>query len=372
MWYICSAVKERGIFVEKHREYTGIDLFKLIFSFFVVFIHCHPRDDLVSFVVANGIGRLAVPFFFCAAGFFLAKKTLYAPKELYKKNQKSFLWRILKMYLIWSAVYLPLMLVALRIGSGFDWATCFKEYLQGLFFTGSYYHLWYLPALCVGGALVSALAKKLDVRVIFLLGLILYVVGIFNEAYSGICPPGLSYFYEKIYNPVFERTRNGLFFAPIFFSMGYLFAAKDAKERFGIGKSNKTKNLILTIVFTALVCAEAVLLEQHDIPGGRYGMYITVIPATRYCFAFARELELPWSENRAYFLRKISTAVYLVHYFVYSIVVVTLMDTLWGFDEVSRLWKYLLVMILTLLLAWLMVRLGKKKSSVGRFFRSLC
>ena len=76
--------------MKKHREYTGIDLFKLIFSFFVVFIHCHPEKDPFSFVLANGIGRLAVPFFCCAAGYFLAKKRFMLQKSSTKKAETPF------------------------------------------------------------------------------------------------------------------------------------------------------------------------------------------------------------------------------------------------------------------------------------------
>jgi serine/alanine racemase len=357
--------------MEKHREYTGIDLLKLIFSFFVVFIHCHPREDPFSFTLANGVGRLAVPFFFCAAGFFLAKKTLYAPAELCRKNRNAFLWRILKMYLIWTAVYLPFKLVALRVGGGYDLFSCVIEYLRGLFFTGSYYHLWYLPALAFGALLVSVLSRRMKVETVFVLFLGVYLVGIFNEAYTGLCPPGLSDFYERIYNPIFERTRNGFFFAPIFVAMGYLFARFDAEKRSAF-KGTPRRDLLLAVFFTVLTCIEALLLEYNGITNDRYGMYIFVVPATFFCFAAAKELELGWSEKKAYAIRKLSTAIYLVHHFVYSALVVTLTDTLLGLEEISRFWKFLVVMALTLLWAWGMVAAGRKKTKLGRFFRSLC
>ena len=44
-----SAIKERT-------EYSGIDLFKLIFSFFIVFIHCHPSVAILS-AMSGGIWR---------------------------------------------------------------------------------------------------------------------------------------------------------------------------------------------------------------------------------------------------------------------------------------------------------------------------
>ena len=267
---------------------------------------------------------------------------------------------------------MPFMLIALRVGSGLDPLGCLTEYLQGLFFTGSFYHLWYLPALALGAVLVSVLSRRLDPRAVFVIFLAVYVVGIFNEAYSGLCPPGLSDFYDKIYNPIFERTRNGLFFAPVFVSMGYLFARSDFGKAKSSEKCGKTRNLVLCIFFTVLTCIEALLLEYNGITNERYGMYLFVLPATYFCFAYAKELELGWSEKKAYFLRKLSTAIYLVHHFVYCALVVTLMDTVLGLDEFSRFWKYFVVLAFTLLWAWGMVAAGKKKTKAGRFFRSLC
>lgn len=349
----------------KKKEYAAIDLFKLIFSFFVVFIHCHPGGT-PSFLIANGVGRLAVPFFFVSAGYFLAEKTILAPNAEYKRGTTRFLWRILKMYLIWSAVYLPLMLVGLSVGRGLDPLSCALEYLRSFLFLGSFSQLWYLPALFVGAALVALLSRKMDLRLVFGLALLFYLIGIFNEAYSGLCPPILSDFYEKIYNPIFERTRNGLFFAPVFVALGYLFAKYQPKN------DKKGRDACLALLFTALMCVEAYLLEHYGIANGRYGMYLMALPAVFFCFRWAKNVELPLEEQKAYTLRKISTAVYLTHQFVNGIVIVGLVDNLLGLEELNALWKFFILLALTLPLSYLLVRAGKLKGRIGAFFRGLC
>ena len=75
------------------KEYAGIDLFKLIFSFFVIFIHCHP-EGTVPFLIANGVGRLAVPFFFVAAGYFLGKN--------HKLLKKDWILKLTNNHAYWS------------------------------------------------------------------------------------------------------------------------------------------------------------------------------------------------------------------------------------------------------------------------------
>ncbi len=350
--------------MKKHREYTGIDLFKLFFSFFVIFIHCHPEGTL-SFVIANGIGRLAVPFFFVVAGYFLAQKILSSSSEAWQTGVYAFLKRIFKMYLIWSAIYLPLMLVIFLVGRGYTPLECLVEYLRAFFFTGSFSHLWYLPALLTGAAIVSLLCKKLDLRVIFALGLLLFFVGIFNEAYSGLCPPVLKDFFEDLYNPVFERTRNGLFFGTVFVAMGFLFAKS---EQFGKGI---LPDIVGTVCFTALMCLEGYLLDHYGISQGRYGMYLMALPATLFCFRLARKIELPIKEQTAYAMRKMSTMIYLLHQFVNGIVIDTLADTLLGLKLSGTMGGFLIIVLLTVPLSYVIVRAGAQKNKAGAFFRAL-
>ena len=349
------------------KEYAGIDLFKLIFSFFVIFIHCHP-EGTVPFLIANGVGRLAVPFFFVAAGYFLGKKVFFADKEGRKRASASFLRRILKMYLIWTVIYLPLTMITFIVGQGMSLTQSVLEYIRSFFFLGSASQLWYLPALLVGAALCCLLTKKLRSGWVFAIGLMLFLVGIFNEAYAGLCPPVLSDFYELIYNPLFVRTRNGLFFATVFVAMGFLFAENPALSE----KKRPLLNGALTLLFTGAMCAEAYLLNAYGISGDRYGMYLFALPAAFFCFRFAYGLEMrALGEKRAYLLRKLSTVIYLLHQLVNGVVVVTVFDTFIGVTLTDTLVGFLLITLITLPLSLLMARAGMKKSKVGSFFAAL-
>ncbi len=54
--------------------------------------------------------------------------------------------------------------------------------------------------------------------------MILYIIGIFGDSYFGISKQSI--IISKTYDAIFmiaDYTRNGLFFAPIFISLGYSF-----------------------------------------------------------------------------------------------------------------------------------------------------
>lgn len=146
----------------KQTNYNSIDLVKFIMAFAVIAIHTHPlefcQNEIILSIYTNII-EMAVPFFFLASGFFLEKKS----KEPWDSGViYSQLIKVLKMYLLWMAIYTPL-----SIHHGFsqhetikDW--CLK-FMQGLFFVGEQYnswHLWYLLSTIYALLLIMALMKR--------------------------------------------------------------------------------------------------------------------------------------------------------------------------------------------------------------------
>ena len=93
--------------------------------------------------------------------------------------------------------------------------------IKDIVFDGTLYHLWYLPASVIGGVIAWGLVKKLDYRKAFAVAAVLYLVGLFGDSYYGVIKnvPIFSGFYALIFQ-VSDYTRNGIFFAPVFFIMG--------------------------------------------------------------------------------------------------------------------------------------------------------
>ena len=124
------------------RRYRGIDLFRIAAALLVVAIHTSPLASYsatADFILTREIARTAVPFFFMASGFFVLGDA---------RRTRAFLKKSSIIYLACIALYLPINVYAGRL----------KELTLGglftqLFFEGTFYHLWYLPAAILGAAL---------------------------------------------------------------------------------------------------------------------------------------------------------------------------------------------------------------------------
>ena len=121
------------------KQYSGIDIAKLICAVMVIAIHTQPFSQYVWIDRGAGvITRLAVPFFFVSTGFFL---------DFSDANKvRKYIIRLFALYAIWTIIYLPFSSLSVR----------------SLLLTGVVEHLWYLPAaiLAVFLAFIVRAPKK--------------------------------------------------------------------------------------------------------------------------------------------------------------------------------------------------------------------
>ena len=98
---------------------SSIDIFRIICAIMVIAIHTHPFEDIngrLSYVFTQVIPRIAVPFFFCVMGYYYLKKL-----ETGEKIFKSYILKYIKIYLIWSVIYLFIALFHwFKQGLGFE------------------------------------------------------------------------------------------------------------------------------------------------------------------------------------------------------------------------------------------------------------
>ncbi len=180
------------------RRFNSLDLCKLIMAICVVAIHTHPLEkceiDLANRVYTSFV-EMAVPFFFISAGFLLGNK-MEIPFSGEKNEDiiKKYLLKIIKMYLIWTAVYFPLAAYHF-ISVDTEPLKAVIGYIRGFVFVGEQYNswpLWYLPSSIYSLLLILFLVKrKKNIEYILCIGglgfiasiLITYLVG-----YNGSLP----------------------------------------------------------------------------------------------------------------------------------------------------------------------------------------
>lgn len=202
---------------EQRGHTNGIDLVKYLAAILVICFHCERvfQDPAVNHLFKNVLCRFAVPYFLISTSYFVRRGQNQSADYI-----KQYVRSLAKSYLFWSLIYLPI---------GFQWIQ--ENYslspelypvalIVGLFYTGTYYHLWYIPAAIFGIICVQWLLKKSGYLVLFTLALLMYGFGSLETYYAYLGNGQLKAFFDQYLN-LFITTRNGLFFALIFVAIGF-------------------------------------------------------------------------------------------------------------------------------------------------------
>lgn len=281
------------------KQYAGIDRFRVIAAVLVVAIHTSPLGDLsgtADFILTRIIARVAVPFFFMATGFFLFPKAEEGKPD--SRKLISFLKKTALLYLAATLLYLPVNLYAKGAGEWRD----LPHLLGDVVFNGTFYHLWYLPAAMLGSGIAWLLLRGRKPAWALLFCVFLYLIGLFGDSYYGAAAqvPALKAAYGAMFC-LFDYTRNGLFFAPVFFLLGALIAGRPPV----LPKSVCLGGLLAS---SALMIAEGLLLrrfalQRHD------SMYVMLIP----CMFFLFQSLMDWGGKSRRMDRLLSMLIYLIH-----------------------------------------------------------
>jgi serine/alanine racemase len=293
------------------KSYTGIDFFRIAAAFLIIVIHTSPLSsysEIGDFILTRITGRIAVPFFFMVSGFFLISR--------YSRNSdklKAFIKNAVLIYGVAIVVYIPL-----NIYNGyFAMENLLPNIIKDILFDGTLYHLWYLPASITGAAIAWLFTRKLGLKSAFIITALLYFIGLFGDSYYGIAEklPAAKNLYGYIFE-ISDYTRNGIFFAPVFFVLGGIIADKSIRL--------SLKSCITCIVISfLLMLGEGMVLhgmgiQRHD------SMYIMLLP----CMYFLFSALTFWKGPRILLLRTSAMIIYIIHPMV--IVVVRLLAKILG------------------------------------------
>ena len=279
-----------------NKNYIGIDIFRVIAAIFIIAIHTSPfcsYNAWADFILTRVIARIAVPFFFMTSGFFLISRYQYSTKKL-----KIFVKKTASIYSVAIVLYIPINIY----NEYFQTENLLPNIIQDIIFDGTLYHLWYLPASLIGGVFAWYLVRRLGYCGAFFVAAVLYFIGLFGDSYYGLSEKNviLEGFYTLLFQEL-DYTRNGIFFAPIFFLMGGWIA--DNKIRF-----SHTIAWILFVFMMSFMLVEGVILHQfglqrHD------SMYFFLVP----CMYFLFQALLYFQGRRYAWMRDVSLLVYIIH-----------------------------------------------------------
>ena len=335
-------MENRKNLTQTSRNYNGVDLIKFICAFLVCMIHIPPlptqtADEvflnkdifgMINTLIQGGVCRIAVPFFFVAAGFFLFKKM-----ECYsvdKERIRDYCFKLLRFIGIWSVLLL----------------------------VGRTDHLWYLGASVVAIiALSLCFYKKLKFRYIAIIACALYLIGLLGDLYYGLLDPARSIsvfdYAIKLYEAVFTSTRNGIFMGFIFIFIGALFAYKKIVMPMAAAWVGFFASLVLHV-------CEVYLTSVASLPRD-YNMSVALLPTVFFLFYIALNIEL---KDRPIYkiLRAVGVLVFYMHLIVEWFVSMAfkVLSGALGVD----LTPYILITVIAIVLplALLIERLSQKKT----------
>ncbi len=284
------------------KQYNSIDLMKFFCSLMVIVIHTYPFYETfptIGFTSSNIIGRIVIPFFFVSAGYFLDKGKSHTDEKYFKK----YILRLVKLYLIWSVIYIPFGIHRLNATmeiSGWLWGVAS---VFAIFNIGTYFHLWYMAALIFAMIFCHYYLKKYSMKSLIIIGAILYSLGCL-ETYYGALTNNVLLNGIDIYFSIFFTTRNGLFFGILCVALG-MWISKNNIE-------NKIKHLqILTILFFIILVIEAFSVKKLGWAID-YNMYFTIIPFIIMLFCLILNINCTRKiDYRA--CREYSTIIYFSH-----------------------------------------------------------
>lgn len=322
-----------------HYDTKFLNIMKLVMAFFVMVVHFSPFktiNPLLHFISIHGFTRVAVPFFILSTGYLISEAG-----KISKSRRKKTLKKMISLYLFWTALYSPFILLQLMYTP--QNAPWWNIFLRNLFFEGSFIHLWYLLATIIGIIIITTLTTWFKAPMIIGITVFLYILGVLGDSYYGwsMTLPLLSSFKIFLFQFI-NTTRNGLFFAPVFLYTGMLI--KQYQPRFKIKTLTIMSLILLTLSFIE------VLLLRNTGWAKDYNLTLSILPLSIITFLFSLHIKVSFNTER---YKEMAATLFYVHIGVYILV-----QAILNSGNINQFRNYgLLDFILTIILSFLLTHL---------------
>ena len=312
------------------KKYNSLDLLKLLLAICVIAIHTDPLAEN-TYGIYEMIINSAVPCFLMISGFLIFKKN-----DSNNDSIKKHLIKILKLYLIWTLLYLPISIYFFA-NSNDSIQTIIIRFFKDFIFVGQQpysYPLWYLLSTFYCLVIVYIFKKK-NIKDGYLLctAIILYFIGVCIDYYM----PNINNM-SGIYYNIFYALKHTFGSGRMFYSLLY----------FCIGMYISKNNLKYKSIYCIVISFVLVSLN--------YYIDFFALKLLFYLSLFMLFLSFDLKNSRwYYYLRRTSTVMYFTHmifFFIYSLVV--------GFDNCKGVVGFLLTIICTIILSIIVCHIEKK------------
>ena len=306
-------------------------------SICVVAIHTHPFETISNRIVLDVYDefvRMAVPFFFMVNGYLLTEKISLTQKE---KNDdyetvKHFIFKLLRLYIVWSIIYLPLAIYK-YVTDGNGLLRSVFEYIKDFVFLGQHFYSWQLWYLL--SALYASLVLYLIVRnkcnSIRLVTLLVIVFLCFDLFCTRIVNEAMNVTYCESIRRVIESTIHdgGIFRGVYYILIGTIISRK--KEILCYRKE-------MWIGFICFFFASVIFHNE-------------ILSVMSRIFFFCVVLNLRMHESKYYyFARRTSMVIYFTHMWFFAAWV--MMNGYPRYGVLSFVWTVILSILTSIAVIW--------------------
>lgn len=301
----------------------SIDILKIFLAIIIVALHGKIFIDIneeLYFYLVNGLFRVGVPIFLIITGYYF----------YYVKNLKSWVRRVLILYLIWSIFYSFIW---------FEPLSSTKNILSDVMFLFfGFHHLWYLAGLLLGGVLVY-LVKNKSLKLQIFLALSLFLSGTSIQYIGNL----------HIFNGIIDKIINIYYFHRNFLTLCFPLLMIG----FWINKYNikdKINNISILVSVSLVILFLEVYLNYNFISKSESldQLYSLIIVCPLIFIAFLKMNMMGKSKEIALF----STGIYLIHPLIQFIIS--------KHTQVNSIYNFLITLILNIIISKLIIMLNKK------------
>ncbi|PQO40835.1 acyltransferase family protein [Blastopirellula marina] len=270
---------------------ASLDILKLSMALMVVGLHGHFLADVstvTSYLLIQGIFRIAVPTFLLINGFYL-----YSTLEANRLG--VWLKRMITLYLCWTLFY------------AYTWWPSDPSTLESIYLITrtliiGYFHLWYISGL-IGAGVLMYLVHKWSTRSLIVLLMATFIGGVAIQYIGSYHLLGDSLI-DNLFNR-FVAHRNFLFLSFPFLCLGYLIRKHSLHE-----KITSRQSLALLGISTLFLLAESFANYYFVGPKVSFDnlIFIFLVCPALFLFTIRQNVAIDGKSLAAY-----SAAIYFIH-----------------------------------------------------------
>jgi len=261
---------------------NAIDLVKILMAILVISIHTITPSGVFDYLLTQSVARVAVPFFFIAAGY-------YFPANPKSADIKKAVFRLTILYIAWCVFYLPFEISDISTkplsASGYLWESLY-------IFVKGWRHLWFMPALIIGMVVYYLLHSNKKVNII---AFSLYAIGFMVQL--------------KI-----EHGEYSILFYRNFLTFGFPLIAMGATlKKYRLSFKTGYLSLAALLFLTVMLLIEGFVRLNSGIYDNDLLLLAPLVAA--YAFMLTLKVNISLQFNIAC----TASSIYFVHYFFYLI-----------------------------------------------------